>query len=63
MLTVNNNVYIIVISVEITVNYCKCILLFYIPLNSYGYVHWTNNKDYFTNEFVLKNNYMLISYI
>ena len=39
MLTVNNNVYIIVIYVVITVNYCKCIFL-YSPLNSYLYVHW-----------------------
>ena len=37
MLTVN--VYIIVIYDEITVDYCKCILL-YSPLNSYLYVHW-----------------------
>ena len=37
--TANNNVYIIVIYVIITLNYCKCILL-YSPLNSYLYVHW-----------------------
>ena len=37
MLTVN--VYIIVIYDVITVDYCKCILL-YSPLNSYLYVHW-----------------------
>ena len=37
MLTLN--VYIIVIYVVITVDYCKCILL-YSPLNSYFYVHW-----------------------
>ena len=37
MLTVN--VYIIVIYEVITVDYCKCILL-YSPLNSYLYVHW-----------------------
>ena len=37
MLTVN--VYIIVIYDMITVDYCKCILL-YSPLNSYLYVHW-----------------------
>ena len=40
MLTENNNVYIIVISVVITVNYCKSIVLLYSPLNSYLYVHW-----------------------
>ena len=39
-LTENNHVYIIVISVVITVNYCKCIILLYRPLNSYLYVHW-----------------------
>ena len=38
--TENNNVYIIVICVVITVNYCKCILLSYSPLNSYLNVHW-----------------------
>ena len=37
MLTVN--VYIIVIYDVITVDYCKCILL-YSPLNSFLYVHW-----------------------
>ena len=37
MLTVN--AYSIVIYDVITVNYCKCILL-YSPLNSYLYVHW-----------------------
>ena len=37
MLTVN--VFIIVIYDVITVDYCKCILL-YSPLNSYLYVHW-----------------------
>ena len=37
MLTVN--VYIIVVYDVITVDYCKCILL-YSPLNSYLYVHW-----------------------
>ena len=37
MLTVN--VYINVIYDVITVDYCKCILL-YSPLNSYVYVHW-----------------------
>ena len=37
LLTVN--VYIIVIYDVITINYCKCILL-YSPLNSYLYVHW-----------------------
>ena len=26
--------------VVITVNYCKCMLLLYSPLNSYLYVHW-----------------------
>ena len=47
MLTVKNNVYIIVIYVVNTVNYCKCILL-YSPLNSYiGY--WTfNNNNYYS---------------
>ena len=35
-----NNVYIIVSYVVITVNYCKCMLLLYSPLNSYVYVHW-----------------------
>ena len=35
-----NNVYIIVIYVVITVNYCKLMLLLYSPLNSYLYVHW-----------------------
>ena len=40
MLTENNNVYIIVIYVVITVNYCKIMLLLYGPLNSYLYVHW-----------------------
>ena len=44
MLTVN--VYIIVIYDVITVDYCKCILL-YSPLNSYLYVHWTLNKYYY----------------
>ena len=39
MLTVNNNVYIIVIYGVITVNYCKCILL-HSPVNSYLYVHY-----------------------
>ena len=39
MMTVNNNVYIIVIYVVITVNYCKCFSLFS-PLNSYLDVHW-----------------------
>ena len=33
------NVYSIVIYDVITVDYCKCILL-YSPLNSYLYVHW-----------------------
>ena len=33
------NVYIIVMYDVITVDYCKCILL-YSPLNSYLYVHW-----------------------
>ena len=37
MLTVN--VYTIVIYDVITVDYCKCIVL-YSPLNSYLYVHW-----------------------
>ena len=37
MLTVNVNI--IVIYDVITVDYCKCILL-YSPLNSYLYVHW-----------------------
>ena len=32
--------YIIVIYVVITVNYCRCMLLLYSPLNSYLYVHW-----------------------
>ena len=32
--------YIIIISVIITVNYCKCILLLYSPLNSYLHIHW-----------------------
>ena len=45
MLTVNNNVYIIVIYVVIIVNYCKCILL-YSPLNSYLYVHWILDFKY-----------------
>ena len=40
------NVYIIVIHVVITVNYCKCILL-YSTLNSYLYVHWILNKYYY----------------
>ena len=34
-----NNVYIIVIYVIITVNYWKCMLSLYSPLNSYLYVH------------------------
>ena len=34
-----NSFYIIVIYVVITVNYCKCMLLLYSPLNSYLYVH------------------------
>ena len=42
-----NSLYIIVISVVITVNYCKCMLLLYSPLNSYLYVHWTLNKYYY----------------
>ena len=37
--TTTVNVYIIVIYDVITVDYCKCILL-YSPLNSYLYVHW-----------------------
>ena len=47
MLTVN--VYIIVIYDVITVDYCKCILL-YSPLNSYLYMYigyWTLNKYYY----------------
>ena len=45
MLTVN--LYIIVIYYVITVDDCKCILL-YSPLNSYLYVHWILNKyDYY----------------
>ena len=43
MLTVN--VYIIVIYVVITVDYCKCTLL-YCPLNSYLYVHWILDFKY-----------------
>ena len=39
MLT-ENNLYIIVISVVITVKYCKSTVLLYSPLNSYLYVHW-----------------------
>ena len=42
-LTEHNNIsplYINVISVVITVNYCKSILLLYSPLTSYLYVHW-----------------------
>ena len=35
-----NNVYIFVIYIVITVNYCKCMLLLYSPLNSYIYGHW-----------------------
>ena len=35
-----NSFYIIVTYVVITVNYCKCMLLLYSPLNSYLYVHW-----------------------
>ena len=34
------NVCNVVIYVVITVNYCKCMLLLYSPLNSYLYVHW-----------------------
>ena len=30
----------IVIYAVITVNYCKCMVLLYIPLNPYLYVHW-----------------------
>ena len=37
--TLKSGVYIIVIYDVITVDYCKCILL-YSPLNSYLYVHW-----------------------
>ena len=37
--TEKNYVYIIVISVAITMNYCKCILLNYLR-NSYLYIHW-----------------------
>ena len=44
MLTVN--VYIIVIYDVITVDYCKCILL-YSPLNSYLYVHWILKYYYY----------------
>ena len=46
MLTENNNVHIIVIYVGITVNYCKCILL-YSLLNSYLYVlqHYNHADD------------------
>ena len=42
MLNENNNIYIIVIYVVITVNDCKYILLYSSPLNSYlyYYVHW-----------------------
>ena len=43
MLTIN--VYIIVIYDVITVDYCKCILL-YSPLNSYLYVHWILDFKY-----------------
>ena len=43
MLTVN--VYIIVIYDVITVDYCKCILL-YSPLYSYLYVHWILDFNY-----------------
>ena len=39
-LTENNNLYIVVISVVVTVNYCKCILFLYGPLHSDLYVHW-----------------------
>ena len=35
-----NNVYIIVIYVVISVNYCKSIVLLYSLLNSYLYVKW-----------------------
>ena len=42
---------IIVIYVVITVNYCKCILL-YSPLNSYLYVHWILDVNkYYYNQF------------
>ena len=46
MLT-ENNLYIIVIYVVITVNYCKSIVLLYSPLTSYLYVHWILNKYYY----------------
>ena len=38
MLTGNTIVYIIGIYIVITVNYCKCIVLLYCPLNLYRYV-------------------------
>ena len=43
ILTENNNVYIIAMYVVITVNYCKCLLFLYSPLNSYHYVESTLN--------------------
>ena len=46
MLT-ENYLYITVIYVVITVNYCKSIELLYSPLNSYLYVHWV--MDYYYN--------------
>ena len=38
-------IYTIVIYNVITVDYCKCILL-YSPLNSYLYVHWILDFEY-----------------
>ena len=40
-----NNLYIIVIYVVITVNHCKCMLLLYSPMNSYlGVGSWPSNR-------------------
>ena len=47
--TVNNNVdpsYIIVISVVINENYCKCTLFLYNLLSSYLYVHCILDNEY-----------------
>ena len=60
MLTVN----VTLIYDVITVDYCKCILL-YSPMNSYLYVHWIldfklniiiKNQKYFTKKKVKYNN-------
>ena len=52
------NVYIIVIYDVITVDYCKCILL-YSPLNSYLYVYWI--LDFIINIIIIIKVHKLIT--